>query len=421
MAVVLAAWFHDGVYDGAAGGREAVGRLGLRGAADPGRPRRRRRGRPARAADRAPPARGRRRQRLRALRRRPGDPGRAGGAVRGVRRRRPRGVRPRAGRRLRRRPRHDPARPAGQAPPLPHAYARGAWEDAARANVEAELAADWVPPYVSASARRARPTQGLPPFRRRSPEAISRATSSRTTSVRRRRRPPRRSTGPARRSGRGRSRAAGCRGPRRTRAARRRTHRWPGATTAGRAPTALGGSMRIIRRCARPGRPRRRAAAARSGRGRRRRRPCTTRPGGLHPEVELPDAGSHEPRDVLGEQPAAGHQQLRDPRVGGGREQLVVPGLETAGRTRGPHADQAGQVEQPAPGSARVERVVDRAAERPRDARERGREVGADLGVHLEVGVEEAERDAAGAAGQVVLGEPDQPGQLPPVVRPACR
>ena len=49
-----------------------------------------------------------------------------------------------------------------------------------------------------------------------------------------------RTTPRARRSGRGRSRARGCRGCGRTRAARRRTCRWPGATTAGRAPAAFG-------------------------------------------------------------------------------------------------------------------------------------------------------------------------------------
>ena len=80
-----------------------------------------------------------------------------------------------------------------------------------------------------------RPCAGAGP-----PRAAARSARARRPG-RRRRRPRTRSARPGCRSGRGRSRAAGCRGTARSGAARRRTCRWPGATRAGRAPGSAAG------------------------------------------------------------------------------------------------------------------------------------------------------------------------------------
>ena len=119
VQVGLAAWFHDGVYDGQpdAEERSAVWAETALGRARPGPGRR---GCPAGPAHRDPPAGRRRPERLRPLRRRPGDPGRARASLRGVRRRRPSRVRPRLRRRLPGRTRGRAERPAGQAAAVPH-------------------------------------------------------------------------------------------------------------------------------------------------------------------------------------------------------------------------------------------------------------------------------------------------------------
>ena len=119
-AVLLAAWFHDAVYDGQADDEERSARLAESGrsAADP-------------LCDEVA-----RLVRLTASHRPAdddhagqllcdadlGDPGRGPGTLRVVHRRRAARARPRPRRRLRRRPRRDPARPAGEADVVPHAH-----------------------------------------------------------------------------------------------------------------------------------------------------------------------------------------------------------------------------------------------------------------------------------------------------------
>ncbi len=121
VAVGLAAWFHDAVYDALPGAEERsaawaeheLGALGLDPAIVEEVARLVRLTETHRPADV-------RRQRLRPLRCRPGDPGRGPRAVRDLPRGRPRGVRPPVRRRLPGRARRDPGRPPRRPLALPH-------------------------------------------------------------------------------------------------------------------------------------------------------------------------------------------------------------------------------------------------------------------------------------------------------------
>ena len=231
----------------------------------------------------------------------------------------------------------------------------------------------------------------------------------------------RRSARPGCRSGPGRSRAAGSPATPRTGAAPRRTSSLARCDHIRPCPGELGGSIsRVIRRTASSvgparGRPRRRAASATSGRAPRRRTPWSTsrRAGPTEPtwNCRTPARTSHgtcsprSPPPAISSRATSGSAAARS--VSSSR-----PASSPRGGAGGEHRVEAGQAGDLAPGAVGLQRGVDRAVERPRHAGQPVGEVAAHLDVDLEVGVEEAERHALRADGEVVLGEPDQPGQL---------
>ena len=162
-------------------------------------------------------------------------------------------------------------------------------------------------------------------------------------------------------------------------------------------------------------------AAARTGRGRRRRRPCTEPPGrAWRTEVELAHAGAHEPRHLLGQQAAAGHQQ---PRRRAGSAAVGSRSSKPTSRPRGEPAERT-PVRPGRSSRRRQERRGSRVSSTARPKvqgtlRQRGDEVGADLGVDLEVAVEEAEGDPGRTASRgSPRPSPTSRVSSPPVVRP---
>ena len=216
----------------------------------------------------------------------------------------------------------------------------------------------------------------------------------------------------------------------RRRAARRTTCRWPGATTAGRAPATLGGSIRIIRRpvgadgAVRP--------ASSSSSRQERTWPASTyalaEPPGPHLRAEVELARRRPGPATARARPAARRRASAARAIAGSDSAVASRSSYPTAMPRGDPAERTatspGSAEQPAPGAARVEGGVDGAVEGPRARRAAGRRGGCRPRCRPR-GRRRGSRTTTpgGAAAEVVLGEPDQPGQLaagggPGVVEP---
>ena len=193
-------------------------------------------------------------------------------------------------------------------------------------------------------------------------------------------------------------------------------------------PAARGHGGRVDHERHRPPRsaPRRcRGAAATTGSGRRRRRPCgCRRAGACSPRwnARTPVRTSHGTCSASSPPPG-----ISSAAIAGSDSAVASRSSYPSAMPRGDPADRT----LTRPGSPSSRRQARRGSRVSSTApwkvhghvRERRGQVGADLGVDLEVGVEEPEGHARPRRREVVLGEPDQPGQLatgggPGVVEP---